>query len=96
MLISLQKKHLFLSLPTEHYLIMVSFIKAVATFAIYGSLLFTSSNAEKESDKLSMYPTGLSCTPCPISSDIAVARAIDMEDCTVNVKVNLFASETGT
>jgi hypothetical protein len=78
---------------------MVSFIKAFATFAIFGSLLFTSSNAEDEKDKLSMYPNGLPCTPCPIdtsSSKIAETRAIDMEDCTVNVKVNFFASETGT
>ena len=82
---------------------MVSFIKAFATFAIFGSLLFTSSNADSESedekDKLSMYPNGLPCTPCPIdtpSTGIAVTRGIDMEDCTVNVKVNFFASETGT
>jgi hypothetical protein len=79
---------------------MLSFIKAFATFAIFGSLLFTSSNAESEDeeDKLSMYPNGLPCTPCPItsSSDIALAKTIGMEDCTVYVKVNFFASETGT
>lgn len=79
---------------------MVSFIKVFATVAIFGSLLVTSTNAEghtyAEEDKLSMYPNGLPCTPCPIDMSTAVTRAVDMEDCTVYVKVNLFASETGT
>ena len=76
---------------------MVSFIKAFATVAICGSLLVTSTNAEGHTaDKLSMYPNGLPCTPCPIDMSTAVTRAVDMEECTVYVKVNLFASETGT
>ena len=68
---------------------MISFIKTTAFAAL--TLLASGAHAAKEGGA---YATGVACTPCAETDVAVIGRS--MEDCTVKVKVNFFASETGT
>ena len=61
---------------------------ALATLALWSS----GAHAAKDASS-SAYATGVPCTPCAETS-VAIGRSA--EDCTIDVKINFFASETGT
>ena len=67
---------------------MVSF----SSFAAFAALAFLAPGAHgAEEGSSSKYPTGIPCKPC----DGATAAERSMGDCTVEVRINFFASETG-
>lgn len=67
---------------------MISCMKNTALAAL---TLWLSSAHAAEDGTSSTYATGVPCTPC---AESLVSRS--MEDCTVKVNINFFASETGT
>jgi len=72
---------------------MISFTKAATILVAFAANLV---NIAAEEEMSSMYETNVPCTPCfDSATSVAVGRSASLEDCTVIVKVNLFASSTG-
>jgi hypothetical protein len=71
---------------------MFSYIKTAA-FAALTFLAVSANGQEEGGSDTGSFQTGVPCTPCPESDGTAIGRSLG--DCTVNVKVNFFASETG-
>jgi len=71
---------------------MISFTKAATILVAVATSLV---NVAAEGETSSLYESNVPCTPCLDSTSVAVGRSSSLEDCPVNVKVNLFASSTG-